>query len=230
MLTWESVLTSCQLVRATRSGSWPGCQSRRSEGGAAWPHFPSLHRWLGEEGELGRLVPLGKRLQGSRSPPQPAHARVPRTLHWNPLSHTSTPSRPSDDQDPTELLEKQVHLSKMHMSTGEHLFPALPVWLSDSPKPVPAPEGPISRERQTSSDYYNSPARTAPTDGGPSLWRPPSPTPLQSAPTCEGASTSQQLCKTRQQLFTQAVTTKPDQPAVSTRILNSGNKTSFISF
>ena len=124
--------------------SWPGRQSRRSEGGAAWPHSPSLHQWLGEEGEPGRLVPLGNWLQGSRTPPQLVHDRVPRRLHWNPLSQTSAPSRPSDDQDPTKLLEKQVHLSKTPVSTGKHLPPALPVWLPNSPKPVSAPEEPFS--------------------------------------------------------------------------------------
>ena len=194
--------------------SWPGRQSRRSEGGAAWPHSPSLHQWLGEEGEPGRLVPLGKRLQGSRTPPQMAHHRVPRRLHWNPLSQTSTPSWPSDDQDPTELLEEQVHLSKMPLSTGEHLLPALPVWLPKSPNPFPAPEGPFSgknRQAQTTTTHQQRRPRRmeAPHSGShPRLLLGSRPLPVREA------TTSQQHCKTRQQPSIQAETTKLEQLAL----------------
>ena len=109
--------------------------------------------------------------------------------------------------------------------------PQTPKTTSPEPQPTPA-DGTEATSTPAASDYYSSPARTTPTDGGPSLWRPPSPTPLQSAPTCEGGHYEPEaLQDTPTTLHTgRDNKTGSTSPAVSTIILkdNSGYKTSFI--
>ena len=131
-------------------------------------------------------------------------------------------------------MEKQVRLSKMPESTEEHLFPVLPVWLPNSPKPVPAPEGPISeKDRQaqnTTAHQQGQSRRMEALTLAANLAHSSAVGPYLS--TCEGSHYEPAALQDMPTAFHTGRDNKTGaaSPAISTRILkdNSGYKTSFI--